>query len=62
MVSSRPFPYRSRAPVETAQLYTKEHITSSVIGIALLVGLAWCALYTTLGGKPLGGWTESPSL
>jgi len=37
-------------------------ITSSVIVTALLLGLAWCALYTSLAGKPLGGWTESPSL
>jgi protein kinase-like protein len=38
------------------------YITSSVIVSALLLGLGWCALYTTLGGKPLGGWTESPSV
>ena len=38
------------------------YITSSVIVTVLVLGLAWCALYTTLGGKPLGGWTESPSL
>ena len=38
------------------------YITSSVIVSALLLGLGWCALYTSLGGKPLGGWTESPSL
>ena len=37
------------------------YITSSVIVTALLLGLGWCALYTSLGRKPLGGWTESPS-
>ena len=38
------------------------YITSSVIVTALLLGVGWCALYATLGGKPLGGWTESPSV
>lgn len=34
------------------------YFASSLIPIVLLLGLAWCALYITLGGKPLGGWTE----
>ena len=34
------------------------YFASSFIPIVLLLGLAWCALYITLGGKPLGGWTE----
>lgn len=38
------------------------YLTSSVIVTALLLGVGWCALYTTLGGQPLGGWTESPSV
>ena len=38
------------------------YFTSSMIVTALLLGLGWCALYTTLGGKPLGGWTERPSV
>jgi hypothetical protein len=38
------------------------YITSSVIVAALMLGLGWCALYTSLGGKPLGGWTDSPSV
>jgi hypothetical protein len=38
------------------------YVTSSAIVIALLLGVGWWALYTTLAGKPLGGWTESPSV
>jgi hypothetical protein len=38
------------------------YMPSWLIVAALLLGLAWCALYTSLGGKPLGGWTESPSV
>ena len=30
--------------------------------IVLILALAWRALFTSLGGKPLGGWTESPSI
>ena len=33
------------------------YFASSLIPAALLLTLAWCALYITLGGKPLGGWT-----
>jgi hypothetical protein len=38
------------------------YMPSSLIVAVLLLGLAWCALYTSLGGRPLGGWTESPSV
>ena len=38
------------------------YFASSLIPILLLLGLAWWALYIALGGKPLGGWTESGSL
>ena len=38
------------------------YLASSLTAIVLLLALAWCALYTSLGGKPLGGWTESPSI
>ena len=34
------------------------YFASSLIPTVLLLTLAWCALYITLGGKPLGGWTE----
>jgi len=37
------------------------YFASSLTAIVLLLALAWCALYTSLGGKPLGGWTERPS-
>ena len=49
---------RARCPLDPNAFY----FTSSVIVTALLLGLGWCALYTTLGGKPLGGWRESPSV
>ena len=35
------------------------YMPSSLIVIVLMLGLGWCALYTSLGGKPLGGWTEN---
>jgi hypothetical protein len=35
---------------------------SSLTAIVLLLSVAWCAFYTSLAGKPLGGWTESPSI
>ena len=38
------------------------YFASSLIPIVLLLGLAWVALYITLGGKPLGGWTERGSM
>ena len=38
------------------------YVTSSAVVTALLLGVGWWALYTTLGGKPLGGWTENPSV
>jgi hypothetical protein len=38
------------------------YMPSSLIVAVLLLALGWCALYTSLGGKPLGGWTASPSL
>ena len=34
------------------------YFASSLIPVVLLLTLAWCALYITLAGKPLGGWTE----
>ena len=34
------------------------YFASSLIPTVLLLTLAWCALHITLGGKPLGGWTE----
>jgi hypothetical protein len=33
------------------------YFVSSLIPVVLLLTLAWCALYITLAGKPLGGWT-----
>jgi hypothetical protein len=35
---------------------------SSLIPVVLLLTLAWCALYITLAGKPLGGWTEREAI
>ena len=38
------------------------YFASSQTAIVFLLSVAWCALYTSLGGKPLGGWTESPAI
>ena len=38
------------------------YMASSLIVTVLLLGLGWCALYTSLGRKPLGGWTENQSV
>ena len=36
------------------------YITASLIPMTMLVGIVWFGLYTSLGGKPLAGWTMNP--
>ena len=36
------------------------YVAASFVSMSALVGLVCFGLYTSLGGKPLAGWTENP--
>jgi hypothetical protein len=38
------------------------YFAASLIPITLLLALVWFGLHTSLGGRPLAGWTERESL